>query len=168
MVPHRSPPAPCCDGHHIYRTTVISLTVSAAHGQNITQAQPKRKTFSHERLHFHLHCLKRLFMSSIYLFHSYNRHVHIYPCFSLHPGINALHYPHNREANDENFLFKRLFSFSKKLFNCSTQPYQRKSRCPCQKTQSSFDNKVPEDSFSVQRIRSVAVHADVCWDHLAP
>lgn len=36
--------------------------------------------------------------------------------------------------NYEKFLIKRLFSFSKKLFNCSTQPYQRKSRCPCQKT----------------------------------
>lgn len=49
------------------------------------------------------------------------------------PDIDVLHYGINisRVANYERFLFKRLSGFSKQLFNCSTQPYQCKSRRPC-------------------------------------
>lgn len=60
--------------------------------------------------------------------------LHVPPCFSLHPGINVLHYriKASRVANYERFLFKRLFrlpsmSVSTVLLNL----HQRKSKCPC-------------------------------------
>lgn len=64
---------------------------------------------------------------------SYFKHLH--PCISLYPDIDALHYGINksRVANYERFLFKRLSGSSEQLFNCSTQPYQCKSRRPCKK-----------------------------------
>lgn len=112
MVAHCYHPARCCGGPHIYRRRFISPAVSAAHRGNTTQT--KSKTSLHECLHFHLYLSEMSFCvhSSIL---SNNSRVHIYPCFSLHPGINVLHYPNNRAANYENFLFKRLFSFSKRL-----------------------------------------------------
>ena len=60
---------------------------------------------------------------------------HLHPCIRLHPDIDALHYGINnsRVANYERFLFKRLSGSSEQLFNCSTQPYQCKSRRPCKK-----------------------------------
>lgn len=127
----------CCGGHHIYRRTFVSPTVSAAHRGNITQPKPKVRLSSINGYTFPcicMKCLSMLAMLTIHLSHANNSHIHIYPWMSLHPGINVLHYPNNRAENYENFLIKRLFSFGKKLFNCSTQPYQRKFRCPCQKT----------------------------------
>merc|ERR1712035_117132 len=59
-------------------------------------------------------------------------------CYNVilkHIHIDVLHYSINisRVANYERFLFKRLSGFSEQLFNCSTQPYQCKSRRPCKK-----------------------------------
>lgn len=107
-------------------------------------------------------CLSVLF---IHLFCSNNSSMHIYPCFSLHPGINVLHHPNNRAPNYENFLFKRLFSFSKKLFNCSTQPYQRKSGCPCQKTRVLLRHQ--RTVSPLQIIHSFTFYADVYQDNKA-
>lgn len=157
-MPHCCHPALCCDGHHIYRRTFISPTVSATHSGTITQLKPKVRLSSMNVYVFTCICLKCLSMlSSIQLTHSNNSQENIYPCFSLHPGINVLHYPNNRKS-----LFKRLFSFSEKLFNCSTQPYQRKSRCPCQKTRILLTTLLY--SFSLQNIHLLIVyHADVFW-----
>lgn len=123
-----------CNSQQIYRRTFISPTVSAAHRGNITQPEPKVRLSSLDVNTSPCICMKCLStMLTIRLSHANNSHEHIYPRSSLHPSFNVLHYPNNRVGNYEKFLIKRLFSFSKKLFNCSTHPYQGKSRCPCQK-----------------------------------
>lgn len=102
-----------------------------------------------------------------HLSRSYISGMYIYPCFSLHPGINAPHYPNNSAPNYENFLFKRLFSISKKLFNCCTHPYQRKSRCPCQKTRLLLTTKHQRTVSPLQITHLLTSYADVYQDNTA-
>lgn len=152
----------CCHTSYIYRRAL--LPPAAAHRGD--KLQPKGRLPPMNVCTSTCICLKCLSMF-IHLSHSDNSGMYIYPCFCLHPGINALHYPNNSAPIYENSLFKRLFSISKKLFNCSTQAYQRKSRCPCQKTRLLLTTRHQRTVSPLQITHWFTSYADVYRDNTA-
>lgn len=128
--------------------------------------------YIHMHLLLHTVCLNLSFSITLHppLLICYVTLKHIHHCFSLHPDTDMVHCSINisRVANYERFLLKRLYGFSKQLFNCSTQPYQHKSRRPWRgEKQGSADNKTTRQEFYTVKVKFLFILcADVDWDNL--